>query len=198
MSHGAWNEDPYGPYSGLASPPSPYFHNGHAQHQPPQHPEQTRLVQGHGGPTTIKRKPIPGRGASSSGLSPNAAAAAAAEQDRRFTPSPLSERDADSAPPSQMLASKQHASAHAEEMGATAPPAWLGQTTKMKARWRPQYLRRWVFVAFICFFLACMIIIEAMLAVSDQKDGLSSPGLSLYYLWTFGPTSGTSWHPRWR
>ena len=45
-------------------------------------------------------------------------------------------------------------------------------------------------IAFMAFFLACVIIVEVMYNVSQRNDGLSSPGSQLYYFWTFGPTTG--------
>lgn len=133
--------------------------------------------------------------------------------DRRFTPSPLSEPRGENnyaslpvvvaaAAPAPTDLNKDGPVKTEQELrddaGGTPnnafdpanPPAWLGQSARWNAKWRPSYLRPAVFIIFIVFFLTCIVAIELLYAFSQRNHGISAPGEQLYYLWTFGPTAG--------
>lgn len=54
--------------------------------------------------------------------------------------------------------------------------------------WRPTYLRRQVLLLFILLFTALIVVLEVLLRVSTQNDGLGKPGTTSRYLWQYGFT----------
>jgi hypothetical protein len=56
--------------------------------------------------------------------------------------------------------------------------------------WRPWWVRRRLFWVFGVWFAMLAVTIEALYMLSSQQSGISEPSRELFYLWTFGPTSG--------
>lgn len=54
--------------------------------------------------------------------------------------------------------------------------------------WRPLYLQCWVLVSFTITFTVLVAILEALLVISDQNNGLASPPEGRQYIWKFAPT----------
>lgn len=59
-------------------------------------------------------------------------------------------------------------------------------------RWQPKWLRKRVFAAFGLWFILLAGAIEGLVILSNSNKGIASkPGEdNLYYLWTFGPSTG--------
>jgi hypothetical protein len=62
----------------------------------------------------------------------------------------------------------------------------------MSHGWKPAYLRRTVIGVFGVVVLVAIVAIEILNAVSDRNNGLVGANEGLYYLWTFGPVTGTA------
>ncbi|KAK7932017.1 hypothetical protein PG985_002729 [Apiospora marii] len=59
--------------------------------------------------------------------------------------------------------------------------------TPAQLPWRPIYLRRTVILGFIGIFAAIIAALEALLAVSNRRDGIATSQPNEHYLWTYGP-----------
>ncbi|KAK0627934.1 hypothetical protein B0T14DRAFT_493931 [Immersiella caudata] len=57
------------------------------------------------------------------------------------------------------------------------------------AQWTPPYLGRFVIVGFVLVFALVLIVIEVLLAHSNNHDGLATGYAGQQYLWTYGPTA---------
>ena len=71
----------------------------------------------------------------------------------------------------------------------TSDKTSLNSDVERRIPWRPFYLRRRVLSAFCILFLALVIILETLLAISERRQGLTSSTSDLRFLWTLGPTA---------
>lgn len=69
------------------------------------------------------------------------------------------------------------------------PPLGRESPSDHYRSWLPLYLRRPVLITFTGLFGAMIVALEAMLAVSKKRQGLTESHTGLRYLWTYGPTA---------
>lgn len=58
--------------------------------------------------------------------------------------------------------------------------------------WTPVYLHARTLIGFAVLYLGLLLATIALAVIDNKRDGISSADSKNYYLWTFGPTAGTS------
>lgn len=61
--------------------------------------------------------------------------------------------------------------------------------SRVNTHWDPPFLRYWVLIAFIIFFVASIAGLQAVYSVSTRHHGIANSDSNLHYLWTYGPTA---------
>ncbi|KAK5654609.1 hypothetical protein OQA88_7239 [Cercophora sp. LCS_1] len=97
---------------------------------------------------------------------------------------PAAHASVDQTPPSDMTPND----TPPEEPLIGGPPS-LRQSVAGALPWRPKYLRRTVFISFALLFAIVLIVIEVLLVLSNENDGLATGYIGQQYLWTYGPTA---------
>lgn len=68
----------------------------------------------------------------------------------------------------------------------------IEDVTRQKKAWVPLMLRRWVLLTISLAILVLIVSLEIVNKIADQQHGFGPVDSSLVYVWTYGPTAGTS------